>query len=358
AQPVRSDPAWCPTPAQSRPHGPAHPRPRDPRTRADRAHGDLLRPARVGRADHQRSHWHQPGRARLALRPRAVDRRAGGGLETGRRRGEAGRRAHRRAAVAHGPRGAFELQRRPPARLGQRDASPAQGAHLRGPPALRRRAPAGRGGAAPPARGLRPRRAQCDDGGVRRGAGARGQRLPDRPISAERLQPPGRRLRRLRREPRAAAARGRGDGRGRGRRGPHGRPAVAQRREPGRRRQRSRAAVHRSGGRAGRNRRFLARAARAGAGRNVRRVGRAQGEPAYPRSVPRAPGAQQRLHGGGCASRARRGRGGRDQLRPAVHRQPGPGAAAARGAAAGAGGPKAVVQSRRGGVRRLSRGGL
>lgn len=111
---------------------------------------------------------------------------------------------------------------------------------------------------------------------------------------------PDRRIWRQRREPDSPPRPSRRCGDRCGRCGPDRGPLLAERREPGSRRQRSAIAVHRCCGHARTARHRLPRAARAAPGRHVRTHRRARGQPVHPSGLHRPAGAERRLSRAGA----------------------------------------------------------
>ena len=172
--------------------------------------GPLPRSRRRG-PDHHRVH---PGLAaghRLPVHARDLHQPAGRELGAAHQRRSLGRRAHLRPAAALRP----DLPPQPPAGPGSAGrpvgAPPRRaGSHLRGHAGLHHPAPAGNQRDPRSRRPVPPRRGDGQAGGLRRRRGARGERLPHRPVPSRRLEPQDRQVRRQRAEPHALPQRGAG----------------------------------------------------------------------------------------------------------------------------------------------------
>ena len=175
--------------------------------------GRVLRAARQRRPADHRSHRHQRPGPGLRRRAGPVRHRAARRLESGDRSRACAQGPHLRAALACRP----GVACRPAARRAEAGGAVGHhGAHQdlshQGRRGLVRShfraARAGRRGAAGHRARLPPRgTARRQHRGLRRRRSARRQRLPAGPVPQDRRQPPRRRLRRLDREPRAADAR-------------------------------------------------------------------------------------------------------------------------------------------------------
>ncbi|CAO0825362.1 hypothetical protein SMICM17S_03867 [Streptomyces microflavus] len=202
--------------------GPDDPEPGGRWRYGHRAHGGLLRPARLGRARHHRRHPALRRGPGLPLHPRAAQPRAGRLLAQGHRRGARRGRPDLRPDHARGP-------HRPPGPAargpdpGQRFPGQGRGPdlHPRGTQGLRRAARADRRRDPADHRRLRRRRPQRHRRRVRRRGAARRQRLPHPPVPRAQHQPAHRRVGRLGGGAHPVRRGGRQGGRGRDRRRPH-----------------------------------------------------------------------------------------------------------------------------------------
>ncbi|KAF1853865.1 hypothetical protein Lal_00005073 [Lupinus albus] len=324
-------------PAQPHRHGAADPQPhRQRHRRADRDECRILRPARQRRPDRRGGDPDLAAGQGLCLYPRHPQRRTGGRLEAGDRRRPCQGRAHLPAAVACRP----HLPPRPAA--GRRPAGGAVGGQA-GDEGLHRRRlqghpdPTGarRVGTAGDRRGLPPRHPQRAGRRLRHGRGACRQRLSDRPVPARRHQQAHRRLWRLRRESRPLPVRGSGRRGGGGRGRPCRHPPVAA--EPGQRRPGKRSGRHLQPGDPPPER--------------LRPCLSAHDRGRDPWSAPRIRRRSRRtaraLHGPLHGQQRDGERSCRhDRLRPALHRQPRSGGAAAHRCPAGRTGPEDLLWRR------------